>query len=533
MNMNRSYLRVAIIAIVVMIGTVSAAYAAVPTPFVISGVVFYENGSECNDSTVNIANLNTSSTGVAETNESSNYYEMVQDRDNVSANDVLQFNVTSPDESQSSVTEHVVTQNESATGGFVYNITLAELADTTPPTIHSVALDPTDVAPNGLINVSVNVTDDSGISSVTANGVPLTDAGSDTWTGAIVAANASGTYNVTVVATDASPNSNNVTDDSATYTVTESVPPVTLHIDDVIVKLGGSETVPITVFDVVAMCGCELNFTYDPTVVYVTDVARGDMNFSFEYNVNNGSGWMRANALDVAGQSGDVIFAYVTLTAVGNESDTSKMEFEDSRLVNPSFGEIAHIRDNGTFEIVPNVPPEVTNVSATPDTILYDNGRPRTPGTNTSLLSAHVTDRDGEITTVTINLSSIGGLPAQPMEHVSGDIWQVTTNAREVAINAPDFTHQLTITATDDNGDSNDSVSIELTALKRGDVTGDGIVDRRDAEYISRYLVGLEPEVLILVGDVVGEAGDPVGDGVVDLMDALYIAKYTNGIGEP
>ncbi|PXF55659.1 MAG: hypothetical protein C4B59_17390, partial [Candidatus Methanogaster sp.] len=154
MNMNRSYLRVAIIAIVVMIGTIPAAYAAVATPFVISGVVFYENGSECNDSTVSIANLNTSSTWVAETNESSNYYQVVRDSDNVSVNDVLQFNVTSPDESQSSVTEHVVTQNELDTGGFVYNITLAELADTIPPTIHSVALDPTDVAPNGLINVT-------------------------------------------------------------------------------------------------------------------------------------------------------------------------------------------------------------------------------------------------------------------------------------------------------------------------------------------------------------------------------------------
>ncbi len=54
-----------------------------------------------------------------------------------------------------------------------------------------------------------------------------------------------------------------------------------------------------------------------------------------------------------------------------------------------------------------------------------------------------------------------------------------------------------------------------------------------DADYISRYLVGLEPEVSILVGDVVGEAGDPIGDNVVDLMDALYIAKYTSGIGAP
>jgi hypothetical protein len=151
-----------------------------------------------------------------------------------------------------------------------------------------------------------------------------------------------------------------------------------------------------------------------------------------------------------------------------------------------------------------------------------------------------MTDTDSNITEVTINLSSIGGSPAQPMEYVSGDLWAVTTNATEVAaaINAPDFTHQLTITATDDDGGINDSVSIELTVLKRGDVNGDGLVDEMDVDYISNYVAGLEPEApnppVVLVGDVVGEAGDPIGDGVVGMLDALYIAKYTSGrVEEP
>ena len=409
--------------------------------------------------------------------------------------------------------------------------------DTTPPEIISVAIDPTVVAPNGSINVIVTATDASGIAIVTADGVSLADAGSDTYEGTITAAGAPGTYNVTVVATDASNNSNVATDNSATYEVRL---PATLSIEDVVVGPGENKTVPITVFDVVNMSVCEVNFTYDPTVVQVTDVIRGDLRYSFKFNVNNGSGWMRANALDVDGLSGNVTFAYLTLTAVGNKSDVSEMEFEDSRLLDVSFKEIVHIRRNGTFSIRENVPPEVTNVSRTPDTILYDNGRPRTPGTNISLLSAHVTDMDGSITAVTINLSSIGGSPAKPMEHVSGDLWAVTTNATEVAaaINAPDFTHQLVINATDDDGGINDSVSIELTVLKRGDVNGDCLVDEMDVDYISNYVAGLEPEAsnppVVLVGDVVGEAGDPIGDGVVDMMDALYIAKYTSGrVEEP
>ena len=624
MNPNRSYLRCAIIAIVVMIGTISAAYAAT-TPPTIHSVVLDPTEVAPNGS-INVTVNVTDGSGIASVTAGN---VSLADAGNdtyvgtiIAADAPGTYNVTvvATDASNSSN----VATDDSAT------YTVSEPEDTTPPTIHSVALDPTVSEPNGSINVTVTATDESGIASVTADSVALTLVVNDTWAGTITAAGAPGTYNVTVVATDESPNGNNATDDLATYTVPEpadttppeivsvaidpeiTIPngsidvtvtatdnsgiasvtangivlalvandtyvgaitaagapgtynvtvvavdasnnsnvatdngttyevilPVTLYIEDVAIRQGENITVPITVFDVADMGGCEIEFTYNPAVVYVIDVARGDLNFSFEYNINNGSGWMRANALDVYGQSGNVVFAYVTLAAVGNKSDVSEMEFEYSRLLDASFGEIAHIRDNGTFSILPNVLPEVTNVSATPDTILYDNGRPRTPGTNISLLSAYVIDTDGSITTVTINLSSIGGSPAHPMEPVSEGLWEVNITATEVAgaLNAPDFTHQLAITATDDDGGINDSVSIELTVLKRGDVNGDGLVDKADADYISRYLAGLEPEAsnppVVLVGDVIGDAGDPVGNGVVDLMDALYIAKYTSGMVE-
>ena len=402
--------------------------------------------------------------------------------------------------------------------------------DTKPPNITSVVINPEITLPNGSITVTVTATDKSGIASVAANGIVLELVANDTYVGTIKAASAPGTYNATIVATDASNNSNVATNNKATYEVRLQA---TLYIEDVVVRQGGDVIVPITVFDVVNMSVCEINFTYDPTVVCVTDIDRGDMRYSFKFNLNNGSGWMRANAIDVDGLSGNVTFAYLTLAAVGNKSDVSGMEFEDSRLLDVFFKEIVHSRRNGTFRIWENVPPEVTNVSATNDTILYDNDRPRTPGTNLTLLSAHVTDADGIIDTVTINLSSIGGLPAQPMKHVSVDMWAVTTNATEVDINAPDFTHRLTINATDDDGGINNSVSIELTVLKRGDVNGDGLVDGLDVDYISDYVLGLEPEASnppdVLVGDVVGEAGNPVGDRVVDMMDALYIAMYASG----
>ncbi len=436
--------------------------------------------------------------------------------------DISPLNITSVNLIDTNYTEISYTVNN---GSFAIIST-----DLEPPNITSVAIDPEITPPNGSINVTVTATDESGIASVTANGIILALVANDTYAGMITAAGAPGTYNVTIVATDASNNSNVATNNKATYEVRLQA---TLHIGNVTVRPGENATVPITVFNVTNMGVCEINFTYDPTVVCVTDVGRGDMRYSFKFNLNNGSGWMRANAIDVDGQSGNVTFAYLTLIAVGNKGDVSEMVFEDSRLLDVFFNEIVHSRWNGTFSIRENVPPKVTNVSATPDTILYDNGRPRAPGTNLTSLSATVTDVDGYITTVTIDLSSIGGLPAQPMEHVPGDIWVVNTTATEVDINAPNFTHQLTINATDNDGGINNSVSAELTVLKRGDVNGDGFVDGLDVDYISDYVLGLEPEASnppdVLVGDVVGEAGNPVGDRVVDMMDALYIAMYASG----
>ncbi|MCK4459632.1 MAG: hypothetical protein KAU52_07925, partial [Methanosarcinales archaeon] len=95
------------------------------------------------------------------------------------------------------------------------------------------------------------------------------------------------------------------------------------------------------------------------------------------------------------------------------------------------------------------------------------------------------------------------------------------------------LTHQLTINATDNDGNYNNTVAIQLTVLRRGDVCRDDTIDHKDVMYIARYLAGLEPESsnppTVLVGDVVGAAGDPKGDGVVNLMDALYMARYGAG----
>jgi len=120
-----------ILAIIVAVATCAlVAYAsAPPTPFMIQGYVFYENGSACNGSFVNITNQGTGKLFPADTNASYNYYQFIlANSTDVNVSETLQFEAKSPDGSQSNITEHHVTQDEINDGGiFNFNITLEPL----------------------------------------------------------------------------------------------------------------------------------------------------------------------------------------------------------------------------------------------------------------------------------------------------------------------------------------------------------------------------------------------------------------------
>jgi hypothetical protein len=191
---------------------------------------------------------------------------------------------------------------------------------------------------------------------------------------------------------------------------------------------------------------------------------------------------------------------------------------------------------DGTFTIeADNKPPIVTDPTISRDIMLSDNARLRTPGTNITTINVTVTDTDSGITSVTINLSAIGGAAEQAMELImETNIWTVTTNA----VDGINHTHQLNITAIDDDGNINDSINVTITVLRRGDVFRDNVVDSKDVMYIARYLTGLEPEFsnppTVLVADVVGIYGAEEGDWTINRMDVLYIARCVENLeGEP
>ncbi|MEA1894940.1 MAG: cohesin domain-containing protein [Euryarchaeota archaeon] len=413
-------------------------------------------------------------------------------------------------------------------------------ADTTPPTVIGNLPTGTDVP----VATDVTVTFDEAMNQTSAEGAfsitPDVD-GAFSWSGNIMTFTPGAdladntTYDVTISTGAKDLAGNQLAELFTCNFTTGTVVPgsTTVSIEDVTVSLGESIVVPIMVNYVTNLGGCELNMTYNESVVHVTDVTPGDLDLLVS-TFDNGSGWMYANAINASGLDGDVVFAYVNLTAMGSKGDASLLDITVKDLFDVGYDKVTHTVIDGTFTIGADTePPLVTDASASRDAILNGNDRPRAPGTNVTVLDVTVTDEEGEVANVTIDLSSIGGSPVQPMERITGtDVWTVTTNATD----GVNLTHQLTINATDNEGNYNNTVAIELTVLRRGDVHRDNIIDGNDVMYIARYLAGLEPECssppaeMVLVGDVVGTSGDPEGDGIVDLMDAVYIARYEAGL---
>ena len=114
------------------IAVLAAPSCATPTPFVISGWIFNEDGTACDDPVVNITNTDTDVEWQAVT--AANYYQIIYTNGtDLNESEQLQFSAKSPDGSQSNVVDRTVAQAEVDAGGiFGFNITFAS-SDTTPP----------------------------------------------------------------------------------------------------------------------------------------------------------------------------------------------------------------------------------------------------------------------------------------------------------------------------------------------------------------------------------------------------------------
>jgi len=304
----------------------------------------------------------------------------------------------------------------------------------------------------------------------------------------------------------------------------DTIAPVVI-IDNVEAASGEFTTALIMVNNASNLGSGNITVTYNTSVVHVTNVTSGDGNALAvqDWNVDNSAGSVQILAQDGnTSHNGDVVLAIVTFHAVGEYPDSTPLAISSSELIDyTSYGIIGHSVTNGTFSIIDNEPPVITDAIATPDVILNDNGRPRVPGTNVTVLNATVLDIGSGVVNVTIDLSPIGGSDNQVMERIAGtDVWTVATTATD-GIN---LSHELVVTATDGVNNTNTSV-IGLTVLLRGDVVRDGELNSADSLYIAKYLVGKESMPSLLVSDM----SPAEGDGKITSADALYLAKYLVG----
>jgi hypothetical protein len=133
---------------------------------------------------------------------------------------------------------------------------------------------------------------------------------------------------------------------------------VTVSIGDIEVPPGGIVKAPLMVRNVTALGGGLISISYDSTLVHVTDVTGGGGNALLigAWNSNNSAnpGYARIASFStwLPGQTGDVIFAYVTYRAVGAAANTSALNISVDSLFNIGYKNIPSNTENGALSIV-------------------------------------------------------------------------------------------------------------------------------------------------------------------------------------
>ena len=319
------------------------------------------------------------------------------------------------------------------------------------------------------------------------------------------------------------------------------VPATTISIADFDVESGSTITAPIRITNATILGGCEINITYNSSVVYVTDVTPGDMDL-LAYNIDNESGWVYVNAINVSGQSGDATFACINLTAVGNAADVSPLNITAATLFDTDYNRTSCVVRNGSFTVLsPGVATisigdaignmtiaiaieDGVNVGACDITLTF----------NASVVN--VTDVTGEDMDVTIaNLEHVHegfvriGAFQTSNPGLNGNIIFANVTFEQASSVGDTCSLNLSVTTFKDATPMSNEMPYILRngtyiASLNGDVNGDDMVDIHDAMYLAKHVLGMSGFEVIIV-----EAADVNDDKVIDIADSMYIAKHVLG----
>ena len=316
----------------------------------------------------------------------------------------------------------------------------------------------------------------------------------------------------------------------------------TISIADFDVESGSTITAPIRITNATILGGCEINITYNSSVVYMTGVTPGDMDL-LAYNIENESGWVYVNAINVSGQDGDAIAAYLNLTATGVVGDVSPLNITAVSLFDTDYSEMSCLAQNGSFTVQP---PDVATIK-----IGNAIGRETLPITIDNAANVGSVDITLTFNASIVNVTNVTGgnfdVTIPDIEHVHDGCVRIGTFQTE----SNGLSRNITLAEVtfEPMGSTGEMCSLNLsiatfkdatpecneipyvvrngtyTAFLNGDVNDDGVVDIADAMYLAKHVLGITGFEAINV-----EAADVNGDSMIDLADATYLAKHVLGI---
>ena len=367
-------------------GSISIASSQPGKPFVISGYVSYEGGAPCNTPGVTITNQNTGNEWQAETGNSGNYYRLTLSAPgDVTSGDVLHFAATCG--SDSGTVDHTISAVDVDSGGlFKFNLTIPQQGDPSPYLV-ACTISNASISPNGdgikddaeidvefseSVAAAITIGDVTGTVKTLYTGLDVTNPDPQVWDGTDGDGNtvACGTYQVNITMDDGV--NPMVCDTTHSIKVTDGTT-VAVTIADTTANLGDAVTLPIMLGGIADYGAGTIKLTYNPTVVYVTEVTDGSDSEILAHTINNTVGVVNISAMNTDGVSGDVTFANVVFDAVGVGS--TQLTITVDKLKDIAYNSLPVTTSEGLFTVQSSTNPAPTlDIYEISNSIISPNG---------------------------------------------------------------------------------------------------------------------------------------------------------------
>ena len=318
---------------------------------------------------------------------------------------------------------------------------------------------------------------------------------------------------------------------------------------------GGWKLVPIWVYG--SNIGAyDFNITFNPNVVNLTGVVGGDAPFNSPTYSINSQGYIRTNQFTAAteGPSGNIIVAYLNVTAVGNPGECCKLGIDALSLVDASTGEefTPRMETDGnvtvaSFEVTVSLDIKISEEGYVVLEASFTSFKTLTGGLRAYVFRMLVSED-------IIVISVLGGQsPFNATPNVDKTAAQIITDWQIAETEGPQMTNLIIMRLKLRlNSKAGIECSIEPVNLKvvdiatkteqepavngqrisfvRGDVNKDKRVTIADAMFIAQYLAGnrLASDLNLLNAASVKQDGSD-GDKV-SIADAMFIAQYLAGL---